>query len=85
MASINRCRMPRDSSTTEAFRFSAQADHLEIAVDLGGPPMAGHPVAGREQVEELPDQEVLVDRREIGHEADEPADVLGVLADVDRP
>ena len=83
LASIIRCRIPRDSSPTIASRFSVRPDHLEVFVH--GPAPAGlfQPIAGGEQVEELPDLQVFVDWREVGHEADDPADVLGMLADVD--
>ena len=60
-----------------------QPDHLEMTADLGRPPVAGHPVTGGEQVEELPDHQVFIHRRKVGHEADQPADVLGLFANVD--
>ena len=82
LASIIRCRMPRDSSPTMRLALLGQADHVEVIGHGMAALRAVQPVAGGEQVEELPDHEVLVDGREVGHEADDPADVLGPLADV---
>ena len=83
LASISRCRIPRDSSPTSALRFSVSPTSSRWRSTTSAPRRARDAVAGGEQVEELPDHQVLVHRREVGHEPDEPADVLGLLAHVD--
>ena len=56
LASISRCRMPRDSSTTSDWRFSESPTISRWRSTSMRPAGAGSAVACGEEVEELPDK-----------------------------
>ena len=60
-----------------------EADDLEQLADHRGPAGRGDAVAAREEVEVLPDAEVVVHAVEVGHVADAAADLDRVRADRD--
>src|SRR5262249_50637978 len=60
-----------------------QADHFEVLAFDGGSPGPLDTIARGEQIEEFPYLKIFVHRRKVGHEPDVPADVLGMLADID--
>ena len=60
-----------------------EAHDLQQLPDHGAAPRRRHVVAAREEVEVLPDPQVVVDAVEVGHVADPAAHLDGVLGDGD--